>query len=129
MKISVFFLTTLTILLLISSTKSFSKESVFTIDNVEVKGLIDINFSRDKYIDKAFLNDVSEALLSSYQNLGGINHVDGDNLPDRQSIESILRQLKALLFPGYFEKNELTKKKILTVISYISNINVMLKTS
>ena len=63
-------------------------------------------------IDKDFLNDVSAELLSSYQNLGGINHVDGDNLPDRQSIESILRQLKALLFPGYFEKNELTKENI-----------------
>ena len=44
------------IFLFIPFTKSFSEENVFTINNVTVKGKIDLNFSREKYINKAFLN-------------------------------------------------------------------------
>ena len=51
----VIFLTTI-IFLFISFTKSFGEENVFTINNVKVKGTIDLNFSRDKYLNGAFLN-------------------------------------------------------------------------
>ena len=47
---------TATILLFTFFTKSFSEENIFTINNVTVKGKIDLNFSREKYINKAFLN-------------------------------------------------------------------------
>jgi len=64
--IFVFFV--LTIFLFISFTKSFSEENVFTIGNVKVKGTIDLNFSRDKYLNEAFLNSfdilMSKVLLS-----------------------------------------------------------------
>ena len=43
-KYSLVFLT-LTIVLFISSVKCFAEENVFTIDNVEVKGTIDLKFS------------------------------------------------------------------------------------
>ena len=53
---------------LITFSKSFSEENVFIINNVKVKGPIDVNFSRDKYINKAFLNSfkilMSQILLS-----------------------------------------------------------------
>ena len=52
----IFIFLTANILLFISFTKGFSKENVFTVNNVAVKGAIDINFSRDKYLNKAFLN-------------------------------------------------------------------------
>ena len=59
---------TATIFLFILFTKSFSEENVFTINNVTVKGEIDLNFSREKYINKAFLNSfeilMSKILLS-----------------------------------------------------------------
>ena len=49
--------------------KSFSEENVFIIDNIKVDGAIDVNFTRDKYIDKAFLNSfkilMSKILLLS----------------------------------------------------------------
>lgn len=51
-----FIFLTVAILLFIFYTKSFSEENVFTINNVTVKGKIDLNFSREKYINKAFLN-------------------------------------------------------------------------
>jgi len=60
---------TATIFIFISFTKSHAEENVFTINNVKVKGIIDLNFSREKYIDKAFLNSfeilMGKILLSS----------------------------------------------------------------
>ena len=52
----IFIFFTATIFLFILFTKSFSEENVFTINNVTVKGKIDLNFSREKYINKAFSN-------------------------------------------------------------------------
>ena len=51
----IFVILVVTIFSLISFSKSFSEENVFIIDNVKVQGAIDVNFSRDKYINKAFL--------------------------------------------------------------------------
>ena len=51
-----FVILTITIFLLVLPSESFSEENVFIIDNVEVEGEIDLNFSREKYINKAFLD-------------------------------------------------------------------------
>ena len=50
----VFIFLTLITLLFASITKSFSEENVFTIDEIKVKGAIDVNFSREKYLNRAF---------------------------------------------------------------------------
>ena len=50
----IFIILTSIILLFISTTKSFSEEDVFTINDIKVKGAIDVNFSRDKYLNRAF---------------------------------------------------------------------------
>lgn len=47
------------------------------------------------------LSGIVEAILSSYEELGGINHIEGANLPSRQSVERILVVLEALVFPGF----------------------------
>ena len=64
----IFIFFTATIFLFISFTKSFSGENAFTINNVTVKGKMDLNFSREKYINKAFLNSfeilINKILLS-----------------------------------------------------------------
>ena len=64
----IFIILTATIFSLITFSKSFSEENVFIINNVKVEGAIDINFSRDKYINKVFLNSfkilMSKILLS-----------------------------------------------------------------
>jgi len=52
----IFILLTSIILLSISLTKSFSEENVFTINEIKVKGGIDVNFSREKYLNRAFSN-------------------------------------------------------------------------
>lgn len=43
-------------------------------------------------------------LLQSYANIGGINCMDGKNLPSRRAVSLITRDLLCLLFPGFFEE-------------------------
>ena len=52
----IFIFLTATIFLFITLTKSFSQENVFTINNIEVKGTVDLNFSREKYLNRVFAN-------------------------------------------------------------------------
>ena len=64
----IFTILIVTIFSLITFSKSFSEENIFVIDNVKVEGPLNVNFSRDKYINKAFLNSfkilMSKILLS-----------------------------------------------------------------
>ena len=59
----IFIFLTATIFIFILFTKSFAEENIFTINNVIVKGTIDLNFSRNKYLNKAFTNSF-EILMS-----------------------------------------------------------------
>jgi serine O-acetyltransferase len=43
-------------------------------------------------------------LVASYARLGGINHLDGKNLPSKRAITAITQDLLRLLFPGYFDE-------------------------
>ena len=47
---------TATIFSLTIISESLSEENIFVIEDVKVTGIIDINFSREKYIDKAFIS-------------------------------------------------------------------------
>ena len=42
-----------------------------------------------------------ESILASYRELGGINHIEGANLPSRQSVERIVEMIESLIFPGF----------------------------
>ena len=65
----IFIILTATILLFVPYSKSFSEENVFVVDKVKVEGKVDINFSRNKYINKAFIESfeilMSKILVSS----------------------------------------------------------------
>ena len=45
------------------------------------------------------LDDIVDSILGSYRELGGINHIEGANLPSRQSVERIIGELESLIFP------------------------------
>ncbi|MGC3960340.1 MAG: serine O-acetyltransferase [Verrucomicrobiota bacterium] len=47
---------------------------------------------------------LTNELIASYAQLGGINHLDGKNLPSKQAITSITCDLLRLLFPGFFDE-------------------------
>jgi serine O-acetyltransferase len=71
------------------------------------------------------LDDIKAALLASYETDGGINHLDGINLPSQESVNEISRDCMHLLFPGYFEETKLEKKDVPklvdTVLARIGN--------
>ena len=55
---------------------------------------------------------IKAALLASYEADGGINHLDGVNLPSQDSINQLASDCMHLLFPGYFENSGLAKKDV-----------------
>ncbi len=58
------------------------------------------------------LDEITRALLASYRTDGGINHIDGTNLPSQESVNKLCRDFMYLLFPGFFEDTALTKQSV-----------------
>ncbi len=50
---------------------------------------------------KVRLDRVIATILDSYDVDGGINHLDGTNLPSRESVTAIVDELESVMFPGY----------------------------
>ena len=57
-------------------------------------------------------DDTLQALLRSYETEGGINHLDGSNLPSEASVNRLAADLMHLLFPGFFETEPLTREAV-----------------
>jgi serine O-acetyltransferase len=53
-------------------------------------------------------------LVTSYARLGGINHLDGKNLPSKRVITDITCDLLRLLFPGFFDEKLIHSSEIKT---------------
>jgi serine O-acetyltransferase len=50
------------------------------------------------------VTQLTDQLLASYARVGGINHLDGKNLPSKTTVCSITVDLLQLLFPGFFHE-------------------------
>jgi len=61
--------------------------------------------------------ELTDRLLGSYESVGGINHLDGKNLPSRQAIGRITSDLLRLLFPGFFDETAIATAAIRSVTS------------
>lgn len=71
--------------------------------------------------DSGRLNDprfaaAVEKVLESYEALGGINHIEGYNLPSRERIVLIINDFEELIFPGYYDKEQLTRRNVRYVV-------------
>ena len=62
------------------------------------------------------VTELTDQLIASYARVGGINHVDGKNLPSKTAIAAITLDLLRLLFPGFFDENSIhsSELKVLT---------------
>jgi serine O-acetyltransferase len=58
------------------------------------------------------VTQLTERLLESYAQVGGINHLDGKNLPSKRAIALITVDLLRLLFPGYFDEKVLHSSQV-----------------
>jgi len=52
---------------------------------------------------KATVTQLADQLIASYARHGGINHLDGVNLPSKIAVTQITEELLRLLFPGFFD--------------------------
>jgi serine O-acetyltransferase len=50
------------------------------------------------------MSQLTAKMVESYNRLGGINHLDGKNLPSKRGITAITIDLLRLLFPGFFDE-------------------------
>jgi serine O-acetyltransferase len=58
------------------------------------------------------VTQLTDRLVASYAHAGGINHLDGKNLPSKRAIALITIDLLRLLFPGFFDEKLLHSSEI-----------------
>jgi serine O-acetyltransferase len=58
-----------------------------------------------------------ENILRSYREHGGINHLDGANLPSREAVADVLRDLLRILFPGFYDRAAIPSRRARAVVS------------
>src|SRR5438105_11338331 len=58
------------------------------------------------------VTQLTERLVASYAREGGINHLDGKNLPSKSAITAISMDLLRLLFPGFFDEKPIHSSEI-----------------
>ena len=64
------------------------------------------------------LEKAVDSIVDSYDTYGGINHIDGLNLPNRQEVIEITWELISLVFPGFFGKERLTSHNFRHITGY-----------
>jgi serine O-acetyltransferase len=55
---------------------------------------------------------LTNELVASYAQVGGINHLDGKNLPSKRAIVAITQDLLRVLFPGFFDEKPIHSSEI-----------------
>jgi serine O-acetyltransferase len=58
------------------------------------------------------VTQLTNQLVASYAKAGGINHLDGKNLPSKRAVAALTVNLLRLLFPGFFDEKPLHSSEI-----------------
>ena len=61
---------------------------------------------------------ITETILDSYRDAGGINNIDGSNLPSKLAIAAICEDLLQLLFPGYHDQEPIHSQHLRRVTEH-----------
>lgn len=76
-----------------------------------------------KLCGKSFAVDtvtkLTNDLVASYARVGGINHLDGKNLPSKRAVTAITCDLLRLLFPGFFDEKPVHSSEIKVVTAEV----------
>jgi len=63
-------------------------------------------------MSKKGLEHITERIVASYKTHGGINHIDGANLPSKEAVVGITRDLMRLLFPGFVDNDVIYSRQV-----------------
>jgi len=70
------------------------------------------------------VTQITDRLLVSYAKFGGINHLDGKNLPSKSAIATISHDLLRLLFPGFFDERTIHSSELkVEVTSLVDSVS------
>lgn len=58
------------------------------------------------------ITHLTNELVASYAKVGGINHLDGKNLPSKRAVAALTVDLLRLLFPGFFDEKAIHSSEI-----------------
>jgi serine O-acetyltransferase len=58
------------------------------------------------------VTQLTNELIASYARVGGINHLDGKNLPSKRVVTALTKDLLRLLFPGFFDEKLIHSSEI-----------------
>ena len=58
------------------------------------------------------VSKLTNELVASYAKVGGINHLDGKNLPSKRAVTALTCDLLRLLFPGFFDEKLIHSSEI-----------------
>jgi serine O-acetyltransferase len=64
------------------------------------------------------LGSITEKILASYKNEGGMNNIDGSNLPSKRALAVICEDLLQLVFPGFHDQEPIHTKDLRHVTSH-----------
>lgn len=64
------------------------------------------------------LNKIRDEILASYRTAGGMNNIDGSNLPSKRALASICEDLLQILFPGFHDQEPIHSNHLSRVTSH-----------
>src|SRR5881227_2385931 len=73
---------------------------------------------------KLTVTQIADQLILSYARAGGINHIDGKNLPSKTTIASITHDLLRLVFPGFFDERTIHSSELkVEMVSLVDSVS------
>ena len=78
---------------------------------------------------KTTVTQLTDQLIVSYAKVGGINHLDGKNLPSKTAIAAITVDLLRLLFPGFFDEHTIHSSELKAeLVALVDSVQERLET-
>jgi serine O-acetyltransferase len=81
-----------------------------------VDALINGSVSLNRDWSEKTLPHLVDDLLKNYETFGGMDHLEGRDLPSKKVVIEVLEDLLTIFFPGYLGKTEITKSNMKYVL-------------
>ncbi|MFB3888813.1 MAG: serine O-acetyltransferase EpsC [Candidatus Bathyarchaeia archaeon] len=69
----------------------------------------------NNWVEKG-LPTLVDKMMRNYETFGGMDHLEGKDLPSKQAVIGVLEDLFTIIFPGYLGKSEVTKSNVKYVL-------------
>lgn len=73
---------------------------------------------KNNWVEKG-LPKLVECVVKNYETFGGMDHLEGKDLPSKKVVIEVLEDLLTVLFPGYMGNTEITKANVKYVLGNI----------